>query len=352
MQFFCENEYKRKVCGKFIPDKKFSRRCVGCQYRKSEHVRVDKLDPWLVDSKKWRSDLHLQYVPGMSFHKIMLMDELDSLEKEAQIAIVANDTHPRLLVDILMKRWRLIHPNYVIAVSGSQRNLYITPKQNGRFKQELFKAVSSTKCWIMSGGTLSGIDNLVANALKELQYREWLNAEEEGASFQLFGMVNFNGIDLVTQMNKWYASHDESETLMYKIKHGSSSSKHPSAPDDFFMTALNPIYYHFLCLEGGTRGVPFQELEGRNEFLSFVAKPFDEFTIPVVLVVVGGELETLKEVATALADEVPVILCEGTGGAADIICQALRLAERQENNLSIVHTYSDDGSDKEINTKR
>ena len=313
MQFFCETDYKRKVCGKFIPNKKFTRRCVGCHYRKNEHVKVQNLDPWLVDSKIWRSDLCLQYVPGKSFYKIMLLDELDSLEKEAEIAIVANDTHPRLLVDILMKRWKLIHPNYVIAVSGSQRNLSITPKQNARFKQELCKAVSSTKCWIMSGGTLSGIDNLVANALKELQYKEWFCADEDGASFQLFGLVNFNCIDLVTEMNRWYALHGESDhkQFMYKIKHVSSNKATINSPDDFFMTTLNPLYSHFLCLEGGTRGMPFQELDGRNEFLSFVAKPFDEFTIPVVLVVVGGELETLKEVATALADDVPVIICEG-----------------------------------------
>ena len=114
---------------------------------------------------------------------------------------------------------------------------------------------------------LLGAENNNDNSRHIVVHREWLNAEDEGASFQLFGMVNFNCIDLVTQMNKWYASHDESETLMYKIKHGSSSSKHPSAPDDFFMTALNPIYSHFLCLEGGTRGVPFQ-VRGRDFLIS------------------------------------------------------------------------------------
>ena len=306
MQFFCEGAFCRKHCSKYMPDTGFKRRnrCAGCLYKKSEHLTLPNLRRWASESTNWRPDLHLEYVAWKSFMKLVLSDEINSVEKEADVAIIANDTHPKQLINIITQRWLLERPSFVIAVTGGQRQLSITSKQATRFKQEFAKAVDSSKCWVFAGGTLAGVDYLVGQALRELQFRRWIVEDEN--KFYLLGLVNWNCIDLKVQLDRKLIDNDSN--LHFDIKHGTADS---NLEKDQFMTTLNPLYSHFLCFEGGVKGKQFQEQEVRGELLSYIAKPFDEFTVPAVLVVVGGELETLKEVSQALGDDIPVVVCEG-----------------------------------------
>ena len=308
MKFFCEIEYCRKSCSKFIPDVNHRRRgrCQGCLYLRSQHLTIPNLRRYTNEATTWRSEIHLEYVAWKSFMKLTLTDEVNSVEKEADVAIIANDTHPKQLIHIITQRWMLEKPSFVIAVSGSQRYLPLTSKQVGRFKRELVQAVASSKSWIIGGGTLSGVDGLVGQALRELQFRRWIVPDEN--EFYLLGLVNWDCVDIRTRLDK-RLKRDENARLNFMIKHGAVDSQ---ITDDQFMTTLNPLYSHFLCVEGGIKGRQFQELECRNDLLSYIAKPFDDFTVPSVLLIVGGELETLKEVSTALSDDIPVVICEGS----------------------------------------
>ena len=53
--------------------------------------------------------------------------------------------------------------------------------------------------------------------------------------------------------------------------------------------------------------------------------------IPVVLVVVEGGTDAIEDVIKSLKRQVPVVLCEGTGRAADILAYAfLHFTSTQE----------------------
>lgn len=49
--------------------------------------------------------------------------------------------------------------------------------------------------------------------------------------------------------------------------------------------------------------------------------------IPVVLIVLEGGRDAIEDAKTSLGQNIPVILCEGTGRAADILVTAYNLGD-------------------------
>ena len=53
--------------------------------------------------------------------------------------------------------------------------------------------------------------------------------------------------------------------------------------------------------------------------------------IPTVLILIGGDFDTFERAANAVEREIPIILCEGSGMATDIIAVAIRLSQKNSN---------------------
>ena len=75
----------------------------------------------------------------------------------ADLTIVADDTHPVIVVEHLIEDWDLNLPNICISVVGTTgRPVNMLPRYLMRLKQGLLRAVCSTSCWILTGGTNQG----------------------------------------------------------------------------------------------------------------------------------------------------------------------------------------------------
>ena len=64
--------------------------------------------------------------------------------------------------------------------------------------------------------------------------------------------------------------------------------------------------------------------ENKNDCDCLVAWSEPGLGIPVVLVVVEGGTDAIKDARKSLHQKTPVVLCEGTGRAADIMAYAFK----------------------------
>ncbi|XP_029657208.1 transient receptor potential cation channel subfamily M member 8-like, partial [Octopus sinensis] len=91
---------------------------------------------------------------------------------------------------------------------------------------------------------------------------------------------------------------------------------------------LDPNHSHFILVENGTPD------KFRRMFEYTIAEmniPEREVKIPAVVVLVGGELETLKSVYDSISRNIPVVIVKDSGRAADIMAKAYQTKLKNSN---------------------
>ena len=63
--------------------------------------------------------------------------------------------------------WNLKKPQLIISVTGGAKNFTIPHRMKKAFKRGLIKAAASTRAWIITGGTNTGVMRLVGEAVTE-----------------------------------------------------------------------------------------------------------------------------------------------------------------------------------------
>ena len=123
-------------------------------------------------------------------HEIEFLDQNEGIQKKAQLSILAVDTHPNLFMEVLLDNWKLQKPDIVISVTGTLNHVNLRRQEFNAFQTGLVKVVSTTKCWVITGGTNDGVDELVSRTLKEVQYLKWLGKTK--VNFDLIAINNWN----------------------------------------------------------------------------------------------------------------------------------------------------------------
>ena len=114
---------------------------------------------------------------------------------------------------------------------------------------------------------------------------------------------------------------------------------------DRYQVQLNPFHTYFLAIESGTMH-EHEELPARTAIENFCAKTlestlddkicsnFKVLSTPTVLLVIGGDSRILEHVGVSLENAIPVILCQGTGGAADYLVKLFeKIPDTHGNNF-------------------
>ena len=122
---------------------------------------------WVDESATWRKELHLvnRSYPRKTL-KIRIVDEPASIDRNVDLTILANDVHPSVGLDALLNQWKLPLPDYVISVIGDTHKTPLTPKQFLDFKPGFLNVLTSSKTWVIGGGSLHGVDKLILECVK------------------------------------------------------------------------------------------------------------------------------------------------------------------------------------------
>uniref|UniRef100_UPI00358EF2B9 transient receptor potential cation channel subfamily M member 7 isoform X4 n=1 Tax=Myxine glutinosa TaxID=7769 RepID=UPI00358EF2B9 len=220
----------------------------------------------------------------------------------AKYVRVSYDTRPELLLQLMVKEWQMELPKLLISVHGGLQNFKMHPKLRQVFGKGLIKAALTTGAWIFTGGINMGIVTHVGDALKEHSSRSCKKICTIGIA--PWGLIE-NRNDLIGQ-----DVVSPYQTLTNPL------SK---------LNLLNNLHSHFILVDDGTVGRTGAEDGLRKQMEKHIALQKIHTRmgqgVPVVCLVAEGGPNLIVTVLEYLKSTppVPVVVCEGTGRAADIL---------------------------------
>ncbi|CAF4628555.1 unnamed protein product [Rotaria socialis] len=310
-----QRTFKKRECLKFIPTKNDQQvgRCSCGRYflEHSEHVQISAHNMKFLSVNKdepWSIQKHTRPEPTDAFGVI----EFEGLAHptKAQYLRLSYDTRPDLVLKLFLRVWNLKLPRLVISIDGGIANFELQPKLKRVLKKGLFRAAKTTGAWIITNGCQQGVVKHVGDALFARSPKA--KSDIVCIGFSPWGVVE--GRENLIGINKLVSYH--SKALATKNN-----------------ATLNSNHYYFLLVDNGTSGRYGGEILLRKRFERFLLKQTNAQTaensnIPVVCVVVEGGTNTIRMVLEHVTDNppVPVVVCDGSGRAADLISFTHRYA--------------------------
>ncbi|XP_020300486.1 transient receptor potential cation channel trpm isoform X4 [Pseudomyrmex gracilis] len=320
-----EATFQKRECTKFIPSAEDDRRlvqvqgdtnaeydvitssrcCCGNSY--THHCGTGADVQSYTDIKEKEKDRE-QWSPGKNTRPFPT-DAYGTIEfqggphpTKAQYVRLAHDTRPEPIVQLLCREWNLGLPKLLITVHGGRSNFELQPSLKKILRKGLLKAAKTTGAWIFTGGTNTGVTRQVGDAL--LLERSQRQGRVVSIGIAPWGIL------------------DKSHELIGRG--GEVSYDCVSSPWTKY-TVLNNRHAYFLLVDNGTGGRYGAEIVLRRRLEKYISnlklQPYTHSSIPVVALVIEGGTNTIRAVLEYVTDDppVPVVVCDGSGRAADLI---------------------------------
>ncbi|XP_056888385.1 transient receptor potential cation channel subfamily M member 3 isoform X7 [Takifugu flavidus] len=314
-----ERAFSKRECVHIIVSAKDPHRCC-CGRLIGQHVglppgisssqndkteRLAKNDSLL---EKWSVSKHTQLSPTDAFGTIEFQGGGHS--NKAMYVRVSYDTKPDLLLHLMTKEWQLDLPKLLISVHGGLQNFELQPKLKQVFGKGLIKAAMTTGAWIFTGGVNTGVIRHVGDALKD-------HASKSRGKICTIGIA------------PWGIVENQEDLVGKDVVRPYQTMSNPLSK----LTVLNSLHSHFILADNGTTGKYGAEVKLRRQLEKHISLQKINTRIgqgvPVVALIVEGGPNVISIVLEYLRDTppVPVVVCDGSGRASDILAFGHKYAE-------------------------
>ncbi|XP_045416798.1 transient receptor potential cation channel subfamily M member 1 [Lemur catta] len=314
-----ERTFCKRECIFVIPSTKDPNRCCCGQFTSQHIPPLPSLTPSKneeenkqVDAQpeKWSVTKHTQSYPTDSYG--ILEFQGGGYSNKAMYIRVSYDTKPDSLLHLMVKDWQLELPKLLISVHGGLQNFEMQPKLKQVFGKGLIKAAMTTGAWIFTGGVSTGVISHVGDALKD-------------HSSKSRGRVCAIGIA------PWGIVENKEDLIGKDVTRVYQTMSNPLSK----LSVLNNSHTHFILADNGTLGkygaeVRLRRLLEKHISLQKINTRLGQ-GVPLVGLVVEGGPNVVSIVLEYLREDppVPVVICDGSGRASDI--------------LSFAHKYCEEG---------
>uniref|UniRef100_A0AAG5D5K6 Transient receptor potential cation channel trpm n=1 Tax=Anopheles atroparvus TaxID=41427 RepID=A0AAG5D5K6_ANOAO len=308
-----EANFQKRECIKFIPNPKNEEICCCGQERRT-HQLVPGIEPG-ISGDIWLPQKHTRAQPTDAYGTIEFQG--GAHPTKAQYVRLSYDTRPELLVQLFTREWNLELPKLLITVQGGKANFELQPKLKKVLRKGLLKAAKTTGAWIFTGGTNTGVTKQVGDALL-------LEGQQRSGRVVSIGIAPWG----IVERNHELLGHNRDVPC-----HSISSPRSKLA-------VLNNRHAYFLLVDNGSQARYGAELILRRKLEKYISnqklQPFTHSSTPVVCLVIEGGTNTIRAVLEYVTDNppVPVVVCDGSGRAADLI--------------AFVHKYATDNGEQQV----
>nr|XP_033782640.1 transient receptor potential cation channel subfamily M member 6 isoform X3 [Geotrypetes seraphini] len=312
-----EGVFFKRECAKVLPSSRDPHRCLaGCQVCQNlircccgrligDHTNLDYSWPIYLSTREtedeeWNVQKHTKTSPTDAFGTINFQD--GDHTHHAKYIRISYDTKLDQLLHLMVKEWQMELPKLVISVHGGIQSFKLPSKVKQVFSKGLVKAAETTGAWIVTEGINTGISKHVGNALKA--HACHCPRKICAIGIPPWGVIE-NQKDLI----------GKDVVCLYQTL-GNPLSK---------LTTLNSMHSHFLLADDGTVGKYGNEKKLRRNLEKYISQQKIHTRmgqgVPVVGLVVEGGPNVILTVWEYMKETppVPVVVCEGTGRAADIL---------------------------------
>jgi transient receptor potential cation channel subfamily M protein 3 len=229
----------------------------------------------------------------------------------AQYVRLTYDTRPELIIQLLTREWNLELPKLVITIQGGKIDTILHSKLKKVLNEGLLKAAKITEAWIFTGGTNKGVAKHEDDSALPPEYSQY-SGRMISIGIAPWGMIEKNHKLLRRNCDVQYNS---------MLSPGSKYA------------ALNRHHAHFLLADNGTSGKSGADLILRRELEKYIftqtLSPGAQHGIPMVCLLIRGGSDSIRTVLEYVmaTPPVPVVVCAGSGKAADLLACALNSKE-------------------------
>ncbi|XP_078339995.1 transient receptor potential cation channel subfamily M member 8-like isoform X3 [Crassostrea virginica] len=183
-------------------------------------------------------------------------------------------------------------PNMIFSMIGDSNNLVPKVWPKSRLQGSLTYALRATgKSWILSRGEPTKISKIVREMVEEYVYLE----------------TPSNSMKSPVRLVSIPSKPVDDETLYFDL------------PEKYEDDKTNEKF--LLNLNGGQGLSEMEYIAFRLELEKRLSRPKPKDKAAVVIVLVDGDLSAIEHVKLAVENNIPVVIIEGTGGAADLLAK-------------------------------
>ncbi|CAL4164580.1 unnamed protein product, partial [Meganyctiphanes norvegica] len=297
-----ESVFNKRECCKFIPSSRDNARCCcGQLWQYHADGSPATLRTGEGEDLHWSPQRHTHLMPTDAYGTLEFQG--GAHPTKAQYIRLAHDTRPENILALMSGEWGLDLPKLLITVIGGKTNFDLQPKLKKVIRKGLLKAAKTTGAWVLTAGTNTGVTRHVGEAFVESSLRAGVG-RVVSVGIAPWGIIERRQ-DLI--------GHDRD--VQYALINTPKSK----------FAAPNSHHTHFLLVDNGTTGKYGAELILRRKLENYLSQQRIEarggLATPVVSVVIEGGPQTIRQVLEFVTDNppVPVVVCDGTGRAADIL---------------------------------
>ncbi|KAJ8309784.1 hypothetical protein KUTeg_011649 [Tegillarca granosa] len=212
--------------------------------------------------------------------------------------------HPIRVWEIMTERWQCPVPNLIIAVTGQSSYESIPPKVKDKFKRGLIKAAATTgkmmKDHVTSCGGSPSIVTLGITSWQAINKNEQLISKTKGHSTPV--CIDYDKLESSKQDSTQELDNNHTHFILVDDE---------SKPNDDI--GFESKFENFLS---GTVQIPGARSESVGS------------QIPFIRILIDGGLDNLKTAAESVKSNIPVIVLDGSGKAADLVADVYRKADK------------------------
>ncbi|XP_069574557.1 transient receptor potential cation channel subfamily M member 1-like [Brachyistius frenatus] len=310
-----ERTFQKRECVQIIPSRDATR--CSCGQLVTQHAAIPPgakeggaplVQLEVQPAERWSAVKHTQTSPTDTYG--VLEFQGGGHVNKAMFIRVSNDSKPDSLLHLMVKDWQLELPTLLISVHGGLQNFDLPPKLKQVFGKGLIKAAVTTGAWIFTGGVSTGVIRHVGDALKD-------------HSSKSRGKVCAIGIA------PWGIVENKEDLIGRDVTRPYQTMSNPLSK----LSILNSSHSHFILSDNGTSGKYGAEVRLRRQLEKHIALQKINTRlgqgVPVVCLILEGGPNVISIVLESLKEEppVPVVVCDGSGRASDIISFAHRYCE-------------------------
>uniref|UniRef100_A0A6Q2ZGI5 Transient receptor potential cation channel, subfamily M, member 1b n=1 Tax=Esox lucius TaxID=8010 RepID=A0A6Q2ZGI5_ESOLU len=272
-----------------------------------ENHQLVQIEP-VQQQERWSVAKHTQTFPTDAFGTIEFQG--GGFINKAMYIRVSHDSKPDNLLHLMVKDWQLELPTLLISVHGGLQNFELQPKLKQVFGKGLIKAAVTTGAWIFTGGVSTGVIRHVGDALKD-------------HSSKSRGKVCAIGIA------PWGIIENKEDLIGKDVTRPYQTMSNPLSK----LSVLNNSHSHFILADNGTTGKYGAEVKLRRQLEKHISLQKINSRlgqgVPLVCLIVEGGPNVISIVLESLREDpsVPVVICDGSGRASDILSFAHKYSE-------------------------
>ncbi|XP_061451857.1 transient receptor potential cation channel subfamily M member 7 isoform X2 [Rhineura floridana] len=329
------NTFTKRECVYIIPSSKDPHRCLpGCQICQQlvrcccgrlvrqhacftaslamKYSDVKLGENFNQEIEEWSVEKHTEQSSTDAYGVINFQGGSHSYR--AKYVRLSYDTKPEAILQLMLQEWQMELPKLVVSVHGGMQKFELHPRIKQLLGKGLIKAAVTTGAWIITGGVDTGVAKHVGDALKE-------HASQSSRKICTIGIA------------PWGVIENRNDLVGRDVVAPYQTLLNPLSK----LNVLNNLHSHFILVDDGTVGKYGAEVKLRRELEKTINLQRIHARIgqgvPVVALIFEGGPNVILTVLEYLQENppVPVVVCEGTGRAADILAYVYKQTEEGGN---------------------